>query len=189
MEKIIRDNPLTKVVYDTEKRTYTKYLYPKFDKKIKYFFRLRKYPGENYKYITDIFNKKGIKTAEIINFSKYSVETREIEGIELYKKMIDCSKEEGERLIHTYIDIVIKIINLGVYFGDFNFENFMVSENDIYAIDLEDYRKDLFSRYRKKSLLKRLKRCLTERTKVRGTMLLYYDGEKIYNEIYKNIKF
>lgn len=37
MEKIIVNHKRTKVVFDTEKRIYTKYFYPKYDKRLKCF--------------------------------------------------------------------------------------------------------------------------------------------------------
>ena len=58
----------------------------------------------------------------------------------------------------------------------------------MYAIDLEDYRKDFFSAYRKKSLIKRLKRQLVERTEIIGKMSDFYDGNNVFNEIEKRLK-
>ena len=84
--------------------------------------------------------------------------------------------------------MVSKIINLGIYFGDFNFDNFIVYQNELYAIDLEDYRKDFFSTYRKKSLIKRLKRQLVERTEITGKMSEFFNGNEVFNEIEKRLK-
>ena len=84
--------------------------------------------------------------------------------------------------------MVSKIINLGIYFGDFNFDNFIVYQNELYAIDLEDYRKDFFSAYRKKSLIKRLKRQLVERTEITGKMSEFFNGNEVFNEIKKRLK-
>lgn len=144
MEKVIVNHKRTKVVFDTEKRIYTKYFYPKFDKRLKCFLGFRKYPGKNYKCISDILEGDGIKVAEVVNFDKYSVSTKEIMGNNLSEELINSEKTRGKELINKYIEIVSKIINLGIYFGDFNFNNFIVYENELYAIDLEDYRKDFF---------------------------------------------
>ena len=84
--------------------------------------------------------------------------------------------------------MVSKIINLGIYFGDFNFDNFIVYQNELYVIDLEDYRKDFFSTYRKKSLIKRLKRQLVERTEITGKMSEFFNGNEVFNEIEKRLK-
>ncbi|MHD0314250.1 MULTISPECIES: BUD32 family EKC/KEOPS complex subunit [Fusobacterium] len=47
-------------------------------------------------------------------------------------------------LIDKYIEIIAKIIELGIYFGDFNYYNFIVNDGELFVIDLEDYRKDIF---------------------------------------------
>ena len=188
MEKVIVNHKRTKVVFDTEKRIYTKYFYPKYDKRLKFFLGFRKYPGRNYKYISDILEKDGIKVAEIIDFDKYSVSTKEVLGKSLFEELITSDKERGKELINKYVEIVSKIINLGIYFGDFNFDNFIVYQNELYAIDLEDYRKDFFSAYREKSLIKRLRRQLVERTEIIGKMSDFYDGNNVFNEIEKRLK-
>ena len=188
MEKVIVNHKRTKVVFDTEKRIYTKYFYPKYDKRLKFFLGFRKYPGRNYKYISDILEKDGIKVAEVVDFDKYSVSTKEINGKDLSEELINSERERGKELINKYVEIVSKIINLGIYFGDFNFDNFIVYQNELYAIDLEDYRKDFFSAYRKKSLIKRLKRQLVERTEIIGKMSDFYDGNNVFNEIEKRLK-
>lgn len=77
---------------------------------------------------------------------------------------------------------------MGIYFGDFNFDNFIVSQEELCAIDLEDYRKDLFSAFRKKSLIKRLRRQLVERTEITGKMSEFYNGNSVFNEIKKRLK-
>lgn len=187
MEKVIINHKRTKVVFDTENRIYTKYFYPKFNKRLKYFLGFRKYPGRNYKYISDILEKDGIKVAEVIDFDKFMIKTKEIMGKNLSEEFINSEKERGKELINKYVEIVSKIINLGIYFGDFNFDNFIVYQNELYAIDLEDYRKDFFSTYRKKSLIKRLKRQLVERTEIAEKISDFYDGNNVFNEIEKRL--
>lgn len=146
MQKLIVNGILRKVVYDTEAKTYTKTIKLKWKKKIKCILGLRKYPEENIKYIADLFQKNGIKTFNVLEYSKNSVVTSEIEGRSLMDEiLITKDKEKVQVLIDKFIEIVSKIINLDVYYGDFNFNNFIVSNGEIYAIDLEDYRKDLLS--------------------------------------------
>lgn len=87
-----------------------------------------------------------------------------------------------------YIEIVIKIINLEVYFGDFNFRNFIVRNKELYVIDLEDYRKDFFSKFRKKDMMKRLKRTLNEIEKNLISQDIRVDGEEIYLKIEEKVK-
>ena len=186
MEKIIVENSRSKVIYNDLEKTYTKYFYSEFGKKIRFFLRLRKYPGKNYKYISDVFEKEGIKVAEIINFDKYMVKTREIPGISLLEYMKLNIDGKKEIFIEKYIELVSKIINLGIYFGDFHFGNFIVYNEEIYVIDLEDYKKDILSKYRKKSLLKRLKRYLFRLADIYNQDIC--DGEKIYYKILQKLK-
>ncbi|GAA6325594.1 BUD32 family EKC/KEOPS complex subunit [Fusobacterium ulcerans] len=189
MQKIIIDGVLRKVVYDTEAKTYTKTIKLKWKKKIKCILGLRKYPGENIKYIAEIFQKNGIKTFNVLEYSKHSVITSEIEGRSLMDEILETkSKEEAQVLIDKFVSIVTKIINLNVYYGDFNFNNFIVSNGEVYAIDLEDYRKDFLTKFRKKSTMKRLKRQLLEKEEVLIKMHEYFNGEKIYQQIEKELE-
>jgi RIO-like serine/threonine protein kinase len=189
MQKIIIDGVLRKVVYDTEAKTYTKTIKLKWKKKIKCILGLRKYPGENIKYIAEIFQKNGIKTFNVLEYSKHSVVTSEIEGRSLMDEILETkNKEEAQVLIDKFVSIVTKIINLNVYYGDFNFNNFIVSNGEVYAIDLEDYRKDFLTKFRKKSTMKRLKRQLLEKEEVLTKMNEYFNGEKIYEQIEKELE-
>ena len=95
---------------------------------------------------------------------------------------------ESKILIEEYIKLITKIINLGVYFGDFNFGNFIVHNKELYAIDLEDYRKDFFSKFRRNSLLKRLKRELRKNEKILKNVDENLKAEEIYLKIEENIK-
>ena len=185
MEKVIVENSKSKVIYNDVEKTYTKYFYSGYSKKIKFFLGLRKYPGRNYKYISDIFEKEGIKVAEIIDFDKYMIKTKEILGISLLEYLIYNSEDKKKIFIKKYIDLVSKIINFGMYFGDFHFGNFIIYNDEIYVIDLEDYKKDILSKYRKKSLLKRLKRYLLRVNKMYNKEIC--NGEEVYKKILEKI--
>ncbi|WP_130891122.1 hypothetical protein [Fusobacterium ulcerans] len=189
MQKIIIDGVLRKVVYDTEAKTYTKTIKLKWKKKIKCILGLRKYPGENIKYIAELFQKNGIRTFNVLEYSKYSVITSEIEGRSLMDEILTIkNKEKVQILINKFIDIVSKIINLDVYYGDFNFNNFIVSNGEIYAIDLEDYRKDFLTKFRKKSTMKRLKRQLLESGEILEKMNEYLNGKETYEKIRERVE-
>lgn len=177
------------IYYDEVNKTYTKIINPRLNKKIKYFFKLRRYPGENVKYISELFEKNGINTLKVIEFNKYKTVTKEISGDTLMGEIIELKNDnEKNSLIEKYIEIIIKIINLGVYFGDFNFGNFIVHDKELYVIDLEDYRKDFFSKFRKKEMLKRLKRTLINTQKNLENRKIRLDGEEIYLKIEEKIK-
>ncbi|MEJ6466090.1 hypothetical protein [Fusobacterium ulcerans] len=89
------------VIYNAKKKTYTKIIKPKLKKQLKYFFKMRRYPEENIKYIADIFNKNGIKTFEVLKYSKYMVVTKEIDGKSLMDEIINNNDKK-------YIKILIE---------------------------------------------------------------------------------
>ena len=189
MEKIIVNTDLRKVIYNDKNKTYTKIIKCKLKKRIKFFLKIRRYPGENIKYISDLFKKNGIKALEVLEYSKYRVVTKEITGKTFLEELIsNYNSYESKILIEEYIKLIIKIINLGVYFGDFNFGNFIVHNKELYAIDLEDYRKDFFSKFRRNSLLKRLKRELRKNEKILKNVDENLKAEEIYLKIEENIK-
>lgn len=186
MEKIVTECERSKVVYNLENKTYTKYFYPKAIKKIKFLLKLRNYPGENCNYISKIFEKNEIKVARVLEYTNYSITTKEIKGKSLAEELLNCQdNSRKEKLINKYIVIVSQIINLGIYFGDFHFGNFILSNDELYVIDLEDYRKDFVSRFKRKSVLKRLRRYLLRINEIYNVNL--YDGEKIFNKILTKI--
>jgi len=142
-------------MHDPNKKIYIKEFHPKFSFRLKYLLHFRKYPGKNFQYIAEKLNDINIKTPKIIEASNYKVVTKEIDG-ELLKDSIENDKS----LIKPYLDLIVKIIENNIYFGDFNTGNFIVKAGNIYALDLEDYRKEfLFLKGRKESLL-RLKKTL-----------------------------
>ena len=181
MKKIIAISIRSKVIYDDEEKIYIKYFYPEKIKKIKFFLKLRKYPGENCIYISKFLNNNNIKTAKILEHTKYSIKTKEVQGKNLVEELLEANFLKKEELINKYINLVVKMIELGIYFGDLHFGNFILYNDELYVIDFEDYRKDLFSKFRKKSLLKRLRRYLLRINEIYDKEV--YDGKKIYNKI------
>lgn len=177
------------IIYNAQEKTYTKIMKPGLNKKIKYFFKIRKYPGQNIKYISEILKKNGIKTFEIIEYSNYKVITKEILGNSLTEEILKIKeKEKVKVLINKYVEIVAKIIELGIYFGDFNYYNFIVNDGELFVIDLEDYRKDIFFIFRKNKMMKRLKEKLIYMEKILNVHNKYVNGERIYQQIEKRLE-
>lgn len=149
----VKNHKRSIVYYNSVKDTFVKLFFPKFSKKIKYFFQLRKYPGHNFKYINDELNKIGILTAEIVSYDKYSVTTKNLHGPTMEKFIKD---DLDHPLVEEFIKIAVKILKSGFYNGDFAFRNFIIKGNKIYAIDLEDYRKERFFTHDINYAIKRL---------------------------------
>lgn len=186
MKEISKDK-YSQVFYDEKKDIYIKNFTPKLKKRIKFFLGLRKYPGKNYKYISDLFNKMGIKTPEIVEYGKYHIITKNISG-KILEKVLEEEKDKIkiEKYLKKYIEIVSIILKNKIYYEDFHFGNFILFNDDLYILDLEDYKKDILFIFRKKKIFKILKRKL---------MIIVYDklrekgidAIKIYKEIKKNV--
>lgn len=156
--KAICIDKYSSVYYDEKKDEYVKFFMPKFSKKVKYYLGFRKFPAYNFKYISDELNKIGIKTAEITKCSKYSISTKNIKGLSLgeYLEINKNNKEKIENITSSLIDTIYKIISNNFFFGDFSYNNFLVKNDEIYAIDLEDYRKNLIFRRTKNFTLSKM---------------------------------
>lgn len=152
--KVISKQKRSCVFYDEEKDIFIKTFNPKFTNKIKYFFRLRKYPGENFAYIAKNLKELNINTLEILEYSNYSITTKNLHAVTLenYLKL----KKENYSILTQYIDIVSTLLKNNIYCGDFAYDNFMVKDNKIFVIDLEDYKKVKFFKKSKKEAIKRL---------------------------------
>lgn len=179
----------SKIIYNETLKTYTKYFYPDFKKKIKYIFRFRKYPGYNFKYIANVLQKLNLNVPKILKYDKYMVVTKQIEGIDLYEKLLISNKTDSKILLDEYINIVSTIINNDIYFGDFSFDNFIYcSKNSkIYVIDLEDYRKNFLSQFRKKETLKRIEKKL-HHLEILKEHKHYYTSTEIIEKIINKTK-
>lgn len=153
--KIIVDHKNTKVYYDKNKQIYIKEFYPKFEEKLKYFFRLRKYPGKNFYHVAKALKNIGIMVPEIVEYSKYKVVTKDIQGVVLREYL-----KKDNSILKDFLDIIVKILKNKMYYSDFNTKNFIVKGGEIFAIDLEGYKVGRGAFKTKKELHKRLKKAL-----------------------------
>lgn len=161
---VIVDVETRKVEYFPDKKSYLKTFKPKLKNRLKFWIGIRKYPGENFKYISEELGKIGVSSAKVKSFGKYFVETEEIEGMTLEKFLLCYSEDEKEKVISQFVNYAIKIINAGIYFGDFKYRNFMVDNNQkLIAIDLEDYKKEKFNSNGPSASIRRLKRDIKDK--------------------------
>lgn len=140
------------VYYDEQKDTFIKKFKPNFKSRLKFWFKLRRYPGENFNYISNILNSLGIKTAKIISYGPYEVETRNIHGISLqeYYKI-------NPNIDDKYISLILILLKNNIYSGDLSLDNFIIKDHEIYVIDMEDYKYNKFFKKSKNEFFKRLK--------------------------------
>ncbi|MGL6115431.1 MAG: lipopolysaccharide core heptose(II) kinase RfaY [Cetobacterium sp.] len=133
--KTIVDKDDTKVYYDEENDEYIKIFKLKFFDKIRCLLRLKEYPGINFYNFSRILNTLEIKTLSIKKYNKYSVISKNVCGISLEEYI------NNEEIMKKYFYIIKKIYENKIYSGDLALDNFLVKDNEIYAIDLEGYRK------------------------------------------------
>ncbi len=153
--KVIVRHPRSAVFYDENRDVFIKKFTPKRVNKIKFFLRFRKYPGENFYYISKLLNSLNIKTPIVLIHSHYYVETKNLNGISL-DKFIENNPTDTD-ILNKYALLVLTLMRNNIYCGDLSLDNFMVKDNDIYALDLEDYRHVKFFKHTNEEFLKRLK--------------------------------
>lgn len=152
--EILKNNRRSRVTYDDKKEIFIKEFDPKIKKIFKYFFKLEKYPGYNFKYISGVLNSININTVEVKDSFKYKVTTKELKGESLDKALKKASKEKSKEYIEKYISLIQKLMKNKIYFADYSCDNFFVFNDELYALDLEDYRKDFLFIFRKKKMIK-----------------------------------
>ena len=152
--KVIHNQKRSKVYFDPVKDVFIKYFFPKWNNRLKYFLRFRKYPGNNFFFIATELKKLNLNVPEILNFSHYSITMKNIHGVSLdeYLKN-DYSKE----ILNDFINIVVCILSNNIYSGDMGYGNFLIKNNKIYIVDLEDYRKVKFFKRDNSEAIRRMK--------------------------------
>lgn len=92
---------------------------------------------------------------EIVEYSKYKVVTKDIQGIVLREYLkIDKS------MLKPFLELIVKVLKNKMYYSDFNTKNFIVKERKIYAIDLEGYKVGISAIKTKKEIHERLTKAL-----------------------------
>lgn len=152
--KIISNQKRSKVYYNSEDDTYIKYFLPKWNNRLKYFFRLRKYPGDNFYSITQELKKLNLNVPEILTYSHYYITMKNIHGIPLDKYL---EQNNSKHILNIFINTVVTILKNDIYSGDMAYGNFLVKDDKIYVIDLEDYRKVKFLKRDNKEAIRRMK--------------------------------
>ncbi|MEZ6854532.1 hypothetical protein [Halodesulfovibrio aestuarii] len=153
----LRRNHKRAVYYDEEKKQYIKYFTPKLELKLKYWFRLRKYPGTNFSYIADKLQALGLKTPQVITAEKYKVITQEVEAPTLKEYLQETNDPTIEPRI---IELIATILNSGIVFFDFHYENFLYKNGQVYILDLEGYTDSIFKSRGRAGVLFRIEKHL-----------------------------
>jgi len=139
--KCLRKNHKRAVYLDETTREYTKIFTPKLELKIKYWLGMRKYPGLNFAHIAKRLNALGLKTPVVVAAEKYKVTTKEIVAPTVAQHMKETSDSTIEPQL---IELIASILNAGIVFFDFHYENFLYKEGEFYVLDLEGYSDSIF---------------------------------------------
>ena len=99
--KIISEQKRSLVYFNEKEDTFIKIFKPKFLNRLKYFFRFRKYPGDNFFFISKELKKLEINTVEIISHSHYKIVTKNIHGTPLHI-YLEKNRDNNE-IIKKYI--------------------------------------------------------------------------------------
>ncbi|MEG1942091.1 MAG: Mn2+dependent serine/threonine protein kinase [Cetobacterium sp.] len=153
--KTVAKHKRSSVFYSEQNDSFIKTFTPKLNRKIKFFFRLRKYPGDNFYYISNLLNSLNIKTPTITKHSKYSIETKNLAGLSL-KEYLELNPNDTHA-IEQFINIISTLMKNNIYSGDLTPNNFIFKNGTIYALDLEDYRHNTKLTFKKNEFLRRLK--------------------------------
>lgn len=164
MEEIIVNNKERTVIYDTDKKIYKKYVRPTFKEKIKIFLGFKRSNGENAAFLSKFLKEHGIRTYEVISYTKYSYITKEVEGKTLLDTILEIKNDKllVKEYLEKYLKIVKKIIDLDLYYADFYFNNLMVDKNgEIYIIDIDEMQLTWYTKhFKNKKVIPRLKQTL-----------------------------
>lgn len=152
--KIIVSHARSSVFYNSKTDTFIKTFSPKLINRFKFFINLRLYPGNNFYYICNLLNSLNIKTPIVINYSKYHIETANLHG-ESLENFLERNPNDL-KIINKYVHIILILLKNNIYCGDLSLDNFILKNNEIYALDLEDYKHIKFSKYNRKEFLRRL---------------------------------
>ncbi|WP_026364549.1 hypothetical protein ACQ0P8_07140 [Halodesulfovibrio aestuarii] len=153
----LRKNHKRAVYYDEEKKQYTKCFTPKLELKLKYWFGLRQYPGLNFAHIANRLNALGLKTPPVITAEKYKIITQEVEAPTLKEYLQETKDPTIEPRL---IELVATILNSGIVFFDFHYENFLYKDNEFCVLDLEGYSDSFFTSRGKSGVLYRIEKHL-----------------------------
>ncbi|MEG2092661.1 Mn2+dependent serine/threonine protein kinase [Cetobacterium sp.] len=153
--KPVSKHKRSSVFYNEQTDSFIKTFSPKFKWKLKFFFRLRRYPGDNFYYISNLLNSLNIKTPKIIKHSKYFIETKNLAAMSL-KEHLELNPNDTDT-IEQFVNLISILMKNNIYSGDLTPRNFIFKNGDIYALDLEDYRHNTRLTFKKKNFLRRLK--------------------------------
>jgi hypothetical protein len=158
MSSLVKSKPSGEVYYNDVLKVYEKTFTPTLTDRLKYLSGLSPYPGEHFAHIAKRLQTVGVITPTIISTSRYSVKTLDVGGEDLLTKLLQADPNEIDFWLDQYTTAIAKTLQAGIFFADFHFRNYLVRDHDLYALDLDNYRDDMFSGWRIRRLIAQLDR-------------------------------
>ena len=152
-----RKNNKRSLYYDEEREHYIKYFTPKLKLKLKYWFGFRNYPGLNFQHIAQKLSELGLHTPTVISADKYVVVTKEIHAPTVGEYF---TKTNDPTVQTRLVEIIASILNAGIVFFDFHYDNFLYKNGQFYVLDLEGYTDSIFVFRGRKEVLYRIEKHL-----------------------------
>lgn len=151
----LRSNKKRALFYDEKHKHFIKVFTPKFKLKLKYWFKLRTYPGINFAHIAKRFAALGITTPRVVYADKYTVVTEKFDAPTLGDYL---ARNSDPSVMPRFAELIASILNSGILYFDFNLGNFLYKNNQFIALDLEDYRDTIFVSRGRKGVLFRIEK-------------------------------
>jgi hypothetical protein len=86
------------------------------------------------------------------------VKTLNVSSEYLLAGLVQPKPNETDFWLDRYTTAIAKTLQAGIFFADFHFRNYLVRDHDLYALDLDNYRDDMFSGWRIRRLIAQLDR-------------------------------
>lgn len=133
--QLIQTGKYSRVDYDPERDEFIKTFSPKRFDRLRYFLRIRPYPGHNFAIIAAHLDRLGIATPTIVESDKYRLVTENIHGVPLKQRI-----QDSEALQTQYLDALEGFYHHGIHCRGLHTDNFLVRDERIVAIDLDAYK-------------------------------------------------
>jgi tRNA A-37 threonylcarbamoyl transferase component Bud32 len=153
MDKVFKTSRGACVYYNARLGLYKKVFTPSWWRRVRFFLRMRRYPGYHYAHIAESLKLAGLSTPKVVEVSHFSVTTKAVDGILLFEALLNPDRHQIEILLNQYVNTVSTIFSEHLYFPDFHFKNFIVFKGELYALDLDSYYIGHFSHWRIKRLV------------------------------------
>ncbi|MCK0714579.1 hypothetical protein ACFO0U_12665 [Chromohalobacter sarecensis] len=153
--QLIQHSKYSTVYYDPQNDTFIKTFHPKPVDHLRYSLGVRPHPGHNFAMIAAKLKSLGIATPEIVTAKKRYLVTTNVHGVALKELILD-----SPLLQERYLDILVSYYHNDIHCRGLHTDNFLVKNNEIYAIDLDAYKAPRFFKYSKREFLDCLQRSL-----------------------------